>query len=68
MVNNQILDALAVLAGFKHTRREALRLGCCAACGRDVNPAVLADDDQREYLISGICPACFADFEAANRD
>lgn len=58
------VDAFPVPADFRHTRIEALRLGCCCRCGFDVSPSDLTAIDAKEYQISALCPRCTAEFEA----
>jgi hypothetical protein len=54
-----LLDGVT-LSRFGLTRTEALRLGCCVRCRRDVDPSSLVDIDRMEWHLSALCPACYA--------
>lgn len=59
MVTWRPVDELPKPEGFRFTRQEALRLGCCCRCGMDQDPDRLrAMDEWREYQISALCPLC----------
>lgn len=44
---------------FGMTAEDAIRLGCCVRCRKDVNPRELSVIDQNEWHLSGLCPSCY---------
>ncbi len=44
---------------FGVDRQESIRKNKCVACDQTVYPETMADIDQREFKISGICPGCW---------